>query len=103
MLRVTGRVLRVDYKSGAKADASTGELRPWAFHVVKILVADMDLAEVTIFGDSPYVGSAVVGAEVDWAVSVAARGGRLNVQLDKPWAELFPPVAEGAHRSKAAA
>lgn len=97
MLRVTGRVVRTDVKSGTKANATTGELRDWSFTVVKLLVAEQDITEVTMFGDSatPVPG---VGTEVDWAVDVNVRetgARRVNVQLDKPWSELFP-AAESA-------
>lgn len=98
LVRATGRVLRTDYKSGAKTDPTTGEIRPWSFNTVKVLVAEQDIVEVTMFGDSttpvPHVG-----AEIDWAVVVQPRGGRVNVQLDKPWADLFAPVDAGKHKA----
>ncbi len=89
MLRVTGKVVRLDSKSGTKVNTETGEARAWAFDVIKVLVADQAIVEVTRFADSS-VPLPDVGEPVDYAVECAARGGRLNVQLDKPWAELFP-------------
>ncbi len=89
MLRVTGKVVRLDSKSGTKVNTETGEARAWAFDVIKVLVADQAIVEVTRFADSS-VPLPDVGESVDYAVECAARGGRLNVQLDKPWAELFP-------------
>lgn len=93
MLRVTGKVVRTDGKSGEKINATTGEVRPWAFDVIKVLVADQAIVEVTRFADSltPLPG---VGTEVDYAVDVNARAGRVNVQLDKPWADLFPAAGK---------
>lgn len=88
MLRVTGKVTRTDRKSGTKLNEATGEMRAWAFDVIKVLVADQAIVEVTRFADSA-TQLPDVGDEVDYAVDVAARQGRLNVQLDKPWAELF--------------
>lgn len=96
LLRITGRVVRTDNKSGTKVNPSTGEARDWSFDVIRVLVADQDVAEVTRFADSSTPLPAV-GAEVDYAVNAEARGGRLNVQLDKPWAELVPQ-ASGSRR-----
>ena len=91
MLRVTGQVVRTDNKSGTKVDTVTGEARNWAFDNIKVLVADQAVVEVTRFSDSS-TPLPVIGAAVDYAVEVAARGGRLNINLDKPWTALFPPV-----------
>ena len=91
MLRVTGKVVRTDNKSGTKVDTVTGEARTWSFDNIKVLVASQAVVEVTRFSDSA-TALPVVGADVDYAVEVAARGGRLNINLDKPWAALFPPV-----------
>lgn len=95
MLRVTGKVVRTDTKSGTKVDTTTGEARNWSFVNIKVLVADQAIVEVTRFSDSS-TPSPAVGDAVDYAVEVAARGGRLNINLDKPWAALFPPAAAKA-------
>lgn len=89
MLRVTGTVVRTDRRSGEKTNTSTGEVRPWAFDIVKVLVASQAVVEVTRFTDSA-TPLPDVGELVDYAVEVAARAGRLNITLDKPWGELFP-------------
>ncbi len=89
MLRVTGKVVRVDSRAGEKLNEKTGEMRPWAFDTIKVLVAEQAIVEVTRFADSTYPAPDI-GEQVDYAVEVAARAGRLNVQLDKPWDELFP-------------
>lgn len=95
MHRITGRVVRIDQKTGVKetADAKSGEVtrKPWAFDIITVLVADQAIVEVTRFGDSA-VPLPAVGAQVDYAAAVAVRGSRLNVQLDKPWADLFAPT-----------
>lgn len=89
MLRVTGRVVRVDAKSGVK-NPGTDEARAWAFDVIKVLVAEQAIVEVTRFADNAECRKPSVGEEVDYAVEVSVRGGRQNVVLDKPWLALFP-------------
>jgi len=84
MLRVSGKCLRVEERSGTKLNEATGELRPWAFDVCRILVADSDVVEVTRWANSP-VCQPGRGDYVDWLVDVSARGGRLNVALDSEW------------------
>ncbi len=51
-------------------------------------MAEQAITEVTLFGDDVVVPD--VGSDVDWAVEVAVRNGRLSVQLDKPWADVQP-------------
>lgn len=101
MLRLTGRVVRTDLKSGNTADKTTGELRAWSFTIVKVLVAEQDIAEVSIYSDSTTPVPAV-GSEVDYAVIATVRGSRLNVTLDKPWADLFAPSSSAARPVKVA-
>jgi hypothetical protein len=74
-------------------DKVTGEVtsRPWAFNVVRVLVAGQDVAEVTIFRDNSTPVPAV-GDEIDYAVEMS--GGR--AQVYQPWAALFPAVEVGA-------
>lgn len=92
MLRATGRVVRVDSKSGTKVNEQTGEARNWGFDVIRLLVADLDVVEVQRFKDNP-TPCPSVGDQVDYAVSTDSYKGKVSVQLDKPWADLFPKSA----------
>ncbi len=91
MLRVTGRVVRTNNKNGAKVDQVSGEVKPWSFDIITVLVAEQAIVEVQRFSSSetpcPSVGDAV-----DFAVSVEVYRNKPSYGLDKPWAALFPPV-----------
>jgi len=89
ILRVTGRVVRVDSKSGTKVNEQTGEARAWGFDIIRTLVAEQDVVEVQRFRDHSTPAPAV-GADVDYAVTVETFRGKPSFQLDKPWAELVP-------------
>jgi len=84
LVRVTGRVTKVTSRSGTKVNTDTGEARDWAFTSVRVLVADQDVVEVTMFADSA-VPVPAAGDQVDYLVDAAARGGRLNLSVDSDW------------------
>ena len=85
LMRVTGRVVKIDARSGSKVNEATGETRPWSLSNIRVLFRDMDIVEVTRFADSR-VPLPEVGEDVDWVANVDARGSRLNVSLDSAWA-----------------
>lgn len=92
MLRVTGRVVRTDHKSGAKVDAATGEVKPWSFDIITVLVAEQAIHEVQRFSSSG-TPCPSVGDDVDYAVNVEVYRNKPSFGLDQPWASLFPKAA----------
>jgi hypothetical protein len=92
MLRITGKVVRLDARSGHSPDKVTGELKPWAFDIITVLVAEQAVVNVQKFASNT-TPTPPVGAEVDVAVDVDVFRGTPSYQLVKPWADLFPKLA----------
>jgi hypothetical protein len=92
MLRVSGRVVRVDERSGSKADQSTGEIRPWSMRIVRVLVAEQDIVEVATFGSDGPVPT--VGEAVDLAVEASVFKGKLSLALRNTWDAVQPLAAK---------
>lgn len=98
MLRVSGRVTRVQYKTGKRSN--DGEA--WHMHVYSINVADLAILQVTGFADSKEPAYAP-GTEVDLGVQVAVRNGVAEYRLDGDWSEFAPIAPKAAHVADAPA
>ena len=92
MLRVTGKCVRVERKSGVKiTNSATGEGRAWAFDLCTVLVAQQSVVEVTRFSDAGSVAP-TLNANVDWAVNVKTNNFGLQYGYECDWAELEPEL-----------
>jgi len=89
MLRLTGRVVRVDTRNGSKTNQATGEVRAWTMNTVRVLVAEQAVVEAVLF-ESDKLFCPIVGQDVDLAVEVEARGDRLRVAVVDRWADAQP-------------
>ncbi len=92
MLRLTGKAVRLDSRSGHSADKLTGELKPWAFDIVTVLVAEQAVVNVQKFA-SHTDPTPAVGEAVDLAVTVDVFRGTPSFQYAGTWASLTPQEA----------
>ena len=100
MLRLTGKVTRIDTRSGQYPDKVTGEFKPWSFDMVNVMVADQAIVVVQRFSNNP-TPVPVVGQEIDYAVTAEVFRERVTFQVDKPWADLFPKALSAAPVARA--
>jgi hypothetical protein len=92
VLRLTGKVVKIDQRSGQSPDKVTGELKPWSFDIITVLVADQAIVPVQKFSSNA-TQTPPIGAQVDVAVEVDVFRGVPSYQLVKPWEDLFPKLA----------
>jgi len=111
MLRVTGRVVKIDDRRGSKTNEDSGEVTPWVMDLARVLVGGVDIVEVTHFRkptEEPFKGLGLaVGQEIDLAVEISnGRGGRPpSISVEQTWSQLVgeQPAASTGRRSAEAA
>jgi hypothetical protein len=86
MLRVTGKVQRVNTRSGGKTDESTGEYKPWSFDLIKVVDGGGELNVVQRFDRDDAPARPERGDEVDYAVTPEVFRGRVTLALQDDWA-----------------
>ena len=86
MYRVTGTVVKIDKRSGSKAQAD-GEQRPWTMFTVRVLVKQMSVVEVVAFAGDDFLAPGV-GDEIDWAVEVRADRRGIQANYDGAWSSV---------------
>lgn len=92
MVRVTGRFVGVEVKSGSKANASTGEIRDWTIHEAQVSVGGLALVGVSFNPETFVVPE--VGAEVDWMVRVTGMySGQPKLAFFSEWADALLATA----------
>ena len=94
LVRTTGRVKRVESRSGTKVDGKTGEVRPWTMTFATLIVAGQGQVEVRVDDDMP---RSIEGTWVDWLCNAEAFGPRLSITRDEDWqAEYDAPKGAAA-------
>ncbi len=92
MLRLTGKAVRRDSRSGHSPDKVTGELKPWSFDIITVLVAEQAVVNVQKFA-SHTDETPAVGSEVDLAVTVDVFRGTPSFQYAGTWESMLPQSA----------
>lgn len=100
MLRLTGKCVKLDTRSGMSPDKTTGELKPWSFDLITVLVADQAIVVVQKFASNTTTAPGI-GDPVDYAVTVDVFRNTPSFQLDSPWASLFPKTLTAAPVARA--
>lgn len=91
MLRLTGKVVRLDSRSGHSPDKVTGELKPWAFDIITVLVAEQAIVNVQKFASNT-TPTPAVGDQVDYAVTCDVFRNTPSYQVDALWSSVAAPA-----------
>jgi hypothetical protein len=83
-LIAAGTALRCDRRTGHSDKTN----EPWVMHIVRILVGDAGVSEVTLFGDKWKVPAR--GDEVSYLVEASPRGEGVNIRAIEDLGQPLP-------------